>query len=84
MPMTQTNHEANRQSSQSSQTGRADTFDQVWSTLSAADKQVLLGHTNPVLTPQDKVRLAKTARSLGAALRRGKPTSFRRTPGRGR
>ncbi len=40
----------------------ADKFDQVWASLSDADRVVLLGHTHPNLTTADKVRLAAAAR----------------------
>lgn len=63
-------------------TGAADKFDQVWARTSDADKQVLLGHTNPVLTAADKIRLAKKAGALGTAVRAGGRTSGRRRTGR--
>ena len=40
----------------------ADQFDRIWASLSDADRIVLLGHTHPVLTTADKVRLAAIAR----------------------
>lgn len=54
---------------------------EAWESMSDTDKQALLGHTDNVLTPADKIRIAKMARAAGAAARQGKPASFRRGVG---
>jgi len=44
---------------------RADKFDRIWASVSSADRHVLLGHDDDVLTPADKIRLARLAGELG-------------------
>lgn len=46
------------------ETSTADKFDRIWAAMSEADRQVILGHSRPLLTPEDKVRLARVARAL--------------------
>lgn len=55
---TNTQHETT-----STTTNAADKFDVFWARASDADRHALLGHTDPVLSAADKVRLAKRARA---------------------
>lgn len=48
----------------------ADKLDRIWSQLSDADRQVLLGHTHPSLNAIDKVELARAIRKHGSLIRR--------------
>lgn len=59
VPSTQTSHS----------TGRIDTL---WANLSAADKHVILGHSNPELSTTDRLKFVKVLTALGTQARRGR------------
>lgn len=46
-------------------------LDEVWSTMSPADREVFLGHSDPLLSAADRLQLAKLLAKLGSEARRG-------------
>lgn len=47
-----------------------DRLQQIWSALSIADREVILGHSEEVLSQEDRAKLLRTLRALGEAQRK--------------
>lgn len=49
-----------------------DRFQQIWTQLSVADREVILGHSRDELSADDRIRLVRVLRALGRKHRSGK------------